>query len=59
MRSPKKKKCPFCGRLFLPDPRVGDRQKACSDVEELYASQRLEVSLCRVKGGEQNSLIAS
>jgi len=24
------KKCQYCGGLFLPDPRVGDRQKACS-----------------------------
>ena len=23
------KKCLFCGRFFIPDPRVGDRQKAC------------------------------
>lgn len=30
------KKCHYCGRLFVPDPRVGDRQKACS-----VACQRL------------------
>jgi len=30
---PKKKKCAFCGQLFTPDPRVGDRQKACSRKE--------------------------
>ena len=29
----KKKKCAFCGKLFIPDPRVGDRQKACSRKE--------------------------
>lgn len=23
------KKCLFCGRFFTPDPRAGDRQKAC------------------------------
>lgn len=23
------KRCHFCGRYFRPDPRVGDRQKAC------------------------------
>ena len=23
------KRCLFCGRFFVPDPRVGDRQKAC------------------------------
>lgn len=23
------KKCHFCGRYFRPDPRVGERQKAC------------------------------
>lgn len=28
-----KKKCSFCGRLFLPDPRVGERQKTCSREE--------------------------
>lgn len=25
-----KKRCHYCGRLFVNDPRVGDRQKACS-----------------------------
>ena len=24
------KRCHYCGRLFVPDSRVGDRQKACS-----------------------------
>ena len=24
------KLCPYCGRMFVPDPRVGSRQKACS-----------------------------
>ncbi len=24
------KRCHYCGRLFVPDPRVGNRQKACS-----------------------------
>jgi len=23
------KRCLFCGQFFIPDPRVGDRQKAC------------------------------
>jgi hypothetical protein len=23
------KRCLFCGRFFVPDPRVGERQKAC------------------------------
>lgn len=23
------RRCLFCGRFFVPDPRVGDRQKAC------------------------------
>ena len=23
------KRCLFCGQFFVPDPRVGDRQKAC------------------------------
>ena len=26
------RKCPYCGKLFVPDPRVGHRQKACSVV---------------------------
>lgn len=25
-----KKRCRYCGRLFIPDRRVGKRQKACS-----------------------------
>jgi len=24
------KQCEFCGKFFVPDPRVGDRQRACS-----------------------------
>lgn len=24
-----KKRCPFCGDIFIPNPRVGDRQVAC------------------------------
>ena len=27
---PKKKRCCVCRKLFRPDPRVGDRQRACS-----------------------------
>lgn len=27
------KHCEFCGRFFVPDPRVGDRQRACSRPE--------------------------
>ncbi|MFQ5870516.1 MAG: hypothetical protein ACE5JC_11490 [Candidatus Zixiibacteriota bacterium] len=25
-----KRRCRYCGRWFIADPRVGDRQKACS-----------------------------
>jgi hypothetical protein len=25
------RRCHYCGRLFVPDPRVGNRQKACSN----------------------------
>jgi hypothetical protein len=25
-----KKRCSFCRRIFLPDPRVGNRQKSCA-----------------------------
>lgn len=24
------KRCHYCGKVFIPDPRVGNRQKACS-----------------------------
>ena len=27
------KHCEFCGRFFVPDPRVGNRQRACSRQE--------------------------
>lgn len=27
------KRCEFCGRYFVPDRRVGDRQRACSRQE--------------------------
>jgi hypothetical protein len=27
----KKKRCRYCGRLFIPDPRVGDHQVTCDD----------------------------
>jgi hypothetical protein len=32
----REKTCSYCGKEFIPDPRVGDRQKACS-----LACQRL------------------
>ena len=25
-----RKRCPYCGKLFVADRRIGDRQKACS-----------------------------
>jgi hypothetical protein len=25
-----RKRCQYCGRFFVPDKRIGDRQKACS-----------------------------
>jgi ferric-dicitrate binding protein FerR (iron transport regulator) len=30
-RTRRKRPCSICGRWFLPDPRVGARQKCCSD----------------------------
>ena len=27
------KRCEFCGRFFVPNPRVGNRQRACSRPE--------------------------
>ena len=27
------KRCPYCGRFFRPDYRVGDRQKSCKDAK--------------------------
>jgi len=32
----REKRCSYCGKKFVPDPRVGDRQRACS-----LACQRL------------------
>lgn len=34
------KKCEFCGRFFVPDPRVGNRQRACSHPECKKARKR-------------------
>ena len=39
------KRCHFCGRYFRPDPRVGERQKACRrepcrKARKLLAQQR-------------------
>jgi len=28
---PKKKRCCICRKMFRPDPRVGERQRACGD----------------------------
>jgi len=30
---PVTKQCKFCGKFFIPDPRVKERQKACSNPE--------------------------
>lgn len=30
---PEKRRCLYCGKRFVPDPRVGVRQKACFDPE--------------------------
>lgn len=30
---PKRRRCPFCHRLFLPNPRVNERQKTCGRQE--------------------------
>ena len=42
------KHCEFCGRFFVPDHRVGDRQRACSRPEckaaRKHASQKKWVS---------------
>lgn len=34
------KHCEFCGRFFVPDPRVGNRQRACFRVECQEARKR-------------------
>ena len=34
------KHCEFCGRFFVPDPRVGNRQRACSLPECRKARKR-------------------
>jgi len=35
------KRCQFCGRFFIPDYRVGERQKACRRAECRRARKRL------------------
>ena len=35
------KRCQFCGRFFIPDYRVGERQKACRRVECGQVRKRL------------------
>jgi hypothetical protein len=40
-RSSLGKRCQFCGRFFIPDYRVGERQKACRRVECRQARKRL------------------
>jgi hypothetical protein len=40
----REKSCCYCGKRFLPDPRVGDRQKACS------------VTCQKLRKGENNKL---
>ncbi len=35
------KRCQFCGRFFIPNYRVGERQKACSRGECRQARKRL------------------
>jgi hypothetical protein len=40
-RSSLGKRCQFCGRFFIPDYRVGERQKACKRVECRQARKRL------------------
>lgn len=27
----RERKCPYCGKMYLPDPRTQDRQKCCQD----------------------------
>jgi hypothetical protein len=40
-RSSLEKRCQFCGRFFIPDYRVRERQKACGRVECRRARKRL------------------
>jgi hypothetical protein len=37
----RKRPCRFCRRWFLPDPRIGDRQRACSQ-GPCQAARRIE-----------------
>ncbi len=37
---PKRRRCPFCRRLFTPDPRVGERQKTCGEEECRHEQKR-------------------
>jgi len=40
-----RKRCLFCGRFFVPDPRVSERQKACPREECKRARKRLSQRL--------------
>jgi len=40
-RSSLGKRCQFCGRFFIPDYRVGERQKACRRAKCRRARKRL------------------
>ena len=41
------KQCPVCGQMFTPDPRVGQRQRYCSQAECQKARQRENESAWR------------
>src|SRR5262245_22846503 len=42
---PKRRKCPFCCRLFIPDPRVKERQKTCGR-QDCRREQKLRLDAC-------------
>ena len=48
LKSKSKKKCRFCRRIFIPDPRVGGRQIACKSKHCRKRSKRVsQKSWCR------------
>jgi hypothetical protein len=45
------KQCRYCGKMFLPDPRVGARQKACSRECAKARKQENNQSFARINPG--------
>ena len=52
MKASNKKKCSHCRRMFLPHPKVGDRQKTCSEDECQQKRKKQNIHKWRRKNPE-------